>query len=205
MFFRYLHEAGGVGQNPARLVRRAMCAPPPPRAFTDDERDRLLATLGRRADSRPSGTTLLFHLLLATGIRLGSCIALDVDDVDLDGRRAPAEEHEGRSARARVPRARRSPTTCAAGSGTASAGPLFTGRRGRRLTPRHVQRRFKEWLKRAGIARPRRRTLPATRSRRISSRGREPRARPGRAPAPVDHSTMVYAKVNEASVRAALG
>src|SRR5262245_35719005 len=27
-FFRYLHEAGVVPQNPARLVRRAMCAPP---------------------------------------------------------------------------------------------------------------------------------------------------------------------------------
>src|SRR4029079_7415285 len=34
VFFRYLHEAGEIGQNPARLIRRAICGTPPPRSLT---------------------------------------------------------------------------------------------------------------------------------------------------------------------------
>jgi integrase/recombinase XerC len=33
-------------------------------------------------------------------------------------------------------------------------GPLFTDRAGHRLTTRHVQRRFAQWLKKAGVDRP---------------------------------------------------
>src|SRR5262249_54202575 len=82
-FFRYLHEAGIVAQNPARLIRRAMCAPPPPRAFTDDERGRLMMTLREARGFEAERDNALIDLLLSTGIRLGSCIALDVGDVDL--------------------------------------------------------------------------------------------------------------------------
>src|SRR5262249_59017418 len=81
VFFRYLHEAGEIGQNPARLVRRAICGTPPPRSLTPAERDRLLATLAKGGCARDHA---LFHLMLATGIRVGSAVALDVGHVDLD-------------------------------------------------------------------------------------------------------------------------
>ena len=55
MFFRYLHEAGEIGQNPARLVRRAICGTPPPRSLTEQGRDRLLAALKARVDEFSAG------------------------------------------------------------------------------------------------------------------------------------------------------
>ena len=42
---KHLHDAGLVATNPARLLRRARCAPPPPKALRDDEQARLLAVL----------------------------------------------------------------------------------------------------------------------------------------------------------------
>jgi hypothetical protein len=39
--------------------------------------------------------------------------------------------------------------------GDRAAGPLFTDRHGRRLSPRHVRRRFKSWLRAGGITGPR--------------------------------------------------
>src|SRR5262245_47491557 len=151
-FFRYLHEAGVVAQNPARLVRRAMCAPPPPRAFTDDERDRLLATLRAARGFEAERDHTLVALLLATGIRLGSCIALDVGDVDLDAGELRLKATKG---------ARPERMFLARGIGDhlrrwladRDAGPLFTDRRGRRLTSRHVHRRFRAWVAAAGISR----------------------------------------------------
>ena len=74
-FFRYLHEAGVVPQNPARLVRRAICAPPPPRAFTDDERNRLLATLSAAQGFEAERDYAIVDLLLATGERLDPRLA----------------------------------------------------------------------------------------------------------------------------------
>src|SRR5262245_33516545 len=81
VFFRYLHEAGEIGQNPARLVRRALCGVPPPRSLTPDEQARLLATLAKGGCARDHA---LFHLMLATGIRVGSAVLLDIEHVDLD-------------------------------------------------------------------------------------------------------------------------
>ena len=44
-FFAYAHDAGLIASNPARLLRRARCAPPPPRALSADEQDRLMAAM----------------------------------------------------------------------------------------------------------------------------------------------------------------
>jgi site-specific recombinase XerD len=203
-FFRYLHEAGIVTQNPARLVRRAICAPPPPRAFTDDERGRLLATLRAARGFEGERDYALVDLLLATGIRLGSCVGLDVEDVDLD-----ASELRLRSTKGDRPER----VYLAAGIAghlrrwlvDRASGPLFTHRRGRRLTPRHVHRRFKEWVRAARITR----SASPHSCRHTMAVGLL--ARTGNlaiVQAALRHrsitSTMVYAKVDEASVRAAL-
>ena len=36
-FFGFLCRAGVLDRDPARLIRRALCAPPPPRALSPDE------------------------------------------------------------------------------------------------------------------------------------------------------------------------
>jgi integrase/recombinase XerD len=152
VFFRYCHEAGFVAQNPARLVKRAICGNPPPRALTEDETRRLMATLAEGEGPEAERDHALFHLMLATGIRLGSAISLDVEDVDLDAgqlylRTMKGDRREvvylGRAIRAHLRRFISDRTT----------GPLFVGIHGGRISDRHAQRRYREWIQKAGIAR----------------------------------------------------
>ena len=82
-FFGYAHAAGLVASNPARLVRRARCAPPPPRALSDPEVERLLAALDGQAGEAARRDGALVRLLLHTGLRLSSALHLRVEDVDL--------------------------------------------------------------------------------------------------------------------------
>jgi site-specific recombinase XerC len=204
-FFRYLHEAGVVAQNPARLVRRALCAPPPPRAFTDDERDRLLATLRGGRGFEVERDYAIVALLLASGIRLGSCIALDVGDVDLEGGELRLKNTKGDRPE-RVFLAKAIADHLRRWLGDRDAGPLFTDRRGRRLTPRHIHRRFRQWLRAAGISRA---ASPHTCRHSFATSMLARTGNLALVQAALRHrsitSTMIYAKVNEASVRAALG
>jgi len=151
-FFKYVHEAGYVRRNPARLVRRAVCGNPPPRALTEAETERLMDTLANGEGPEAERDHGMFALMLATGIRLGSAVALGVEDVDLEGgelylRTMKADRRErvflGKGIRDHLRRF----------IGGRTAGPLFVGIHGRRLSPRHVQRRFRQWVEKAGIGR----------------------------------------------------
>ncbi len=152
VMFRYLHEAGVITQNPARLVRRALCGTPPPKTLADDDRARLMAALAADTTAEGRRDHALFTLLLTTGIRVGSAVALDVADVDL-GR----GEITLRTTKGDRPETVFTPaTTCALMRGylgERTAGPLFPGRGSDRITTRHVGRRFREWLKKAGVTR----------------------------------------------------
>ena len=149
-FFAWVHAAGYAPRNAAALVQRARCGPPLPRTISDDDQERLLAVLGQAKDPEGLRDRALFTTMLRTGIRVGSAVALDVVDLDL-GR---GELHLGttkgdRPARVLVPR---EVVELLLGylSGRTS-GPLFPGRRGERITTRHVARRLKAWLQRAGV------------------------------------------------------
>lgn len=146
-FFRYLHGAGILPENPARLVRRALYGPPVPRALSDLEQERLLGVLAEA----PERDRVLFTLMLRVGLRVGSAVGLDVEDVDLDRcvlrlRGAKGDRHE----EAVIPRA-----VCehlrrlVHGQ---DSGPLFHGPGGQRLSTRHVQRRFARYAVAAGLA-----------------------------------------------------
>jgi site-specific recombinase XerD len=152
VFFGYLHQAGYIRQNPARLVRLAVCGAPPPRALSEEETKRLVDTLAAGAGPEAERDHAMFHLMLATGIRLGSAIALDVQDVDLDNGELHLATAKGdRRERVYLGRAIRAHLRRFIGQRT--AGPLFVAMHGGRLSPRHVQRRFKMWVQKAGIAR----------------------------------------------------
>ena len=77
-FFRYAHRAGYVAEDPSVVVRRARCGQPPPRALSEDEQRRLLDVLAKADDDAGRRDYALFHLLLATGIRLTSALELKV-------------------------------------------------------------------------------------------------------------------------------
>src|SRR6185436_19595488 len=76
--------SGVLARDPARLVRRARCRPPPPRALSEDDQRRLLHVLAAAEDAEGQRDHVLFATMLGTGIRVGSAVALDVTDVDLE-------------------------------------------------------------------------------------------------------------------------
>ena len=150
-FLGYLHEAGLVRENPGRLVRRANTGAPPPRGLTDAEVKRLLAVLDQANGDAAERDRMLVRLMLGTGIRLSSALAIAVENLDLD---------EG-TILLRATKGDRTQTVflnpdlrvaIAAYIGERTSGPLFPGRDEGRITSRHAQRRFRAWRDRAGIA-----------------------------------------------------
>ena len=151
-FFGYLHAAGHIPSNPARLVRRARCGASPPRALSDDESTRLLASfecVGAPVEKRDRA---LFRLMLEAGVRLGSAVALNVEDLDLEQREIHLRKTKGD--RPEVAYISEALAVHLKGFvGERQSGPLFLSRNGCRVSTRQVQRRLGEWLRYAGIRR----------------------------------------------------
>ncbi len=149
-FFSYANAAGFTAQNPARLIRRARCGAPPPRALSKDDQRRLLMTLSKGTGFAAERDYLLVHLLLASGLRIGSALGLDVEDIDLSTREMFVRRLKGD--RPDVfplgPRIRAHLERYLAGR---TDGPLFANSTGRRITPRHAARRFTMWLARVDV------------------------------------------------------
>jgi integrase/recombinase XerC len=150
-FFRYLHAAGHLREDPSRLVRRALTSTPPPKGLSADDERRLLDVLRAGTGFDAERDLAMFNLMLRSGIRVGSAVDLQVGDVDLErgvlairakgGRRdevliaADVAEHLRRFI------------------GERTSGPLFAARDATALTTRHVARRLRGWAKKAGIQR----------------------------------------------------
>jgi len=151
-FFGFVHAAGYAPSNAARLVRRARCSPPPPRALSDAERERLVAALDQGRSVAELRDRALFRLLLGAGLRVGSALALDVEDLDLEARVVRMRtmknaDQDVAFVPADVVEILREHV------GERRTGPVFEGVGGRRIGARQVHRRLAEWAGRAGIAR----------------------------------------------------
>jgi site-specific recombinase XerC len=92
---------------------------------------------------------MLFKLLLRAGLRLGSALGLDVQDLDLVEGTARIRAKGGRRERVFLPAATRG--ELAAFLAGRTRGPVFASQSGRRLSPRHVQRRFAQVRVTAGL------------------------------------------------------
>jgi site-specific recombinase XerD len=146
-FFGFAYAAGFVAQDPSRLVRRALCGPPPPRGLSAEDRRRLLEVLGSAHGTRDH---VLFALMLGTGMRLGSAVGLDVEDLDLE--RAQVNLRHGKGDRSEVAfLSAELVALLASFVGDRCSGPLFLGRGQGRITGRHVHRRLLHWLGKAGV------------------------------------------------------
>jgi len=148
-FFSYVHAAGWSRQNPARLIRRAHCAGPPPRGLGDQDRERLLSTLEAAQGAGARRDYLLFHLLLATGMRLSAALALTEGDVELERAEVTVRRAKGQRVEHVVlgPQIREHLAGYLEGR---RPGPLFPGRDGGPITRRHAARRLAVWMQRAG-------------------------------------------------------
>jgi integrase/recombinase XerC len=146
-FLAFLHQTGALPEDPARLIRRAMCGPPPPRGLSTDERERLEAVLAEA----PLRDRVLFRLMLHAGLRLGSALALNAEDIDLARGTARLRSAKGRrDLTAHLPRIL-SEELCSL-LADRPTGPLFVGPNARRITPRHVQRLFTGYAHDAGLS-----------------------------------------------------
>jgi integrase/recombinase XerC len=151
-FLGYLADAGFLTTNPARLLRRARCSPPPPKAMSDEEADKVLATLAS-ADGRVAGRDhALVVLLLGAGLRLGAALGLDVEDIDLARGEARLRRDKGDRAEVIV-LTEQVVEVLRAHVAERRSGPVFVGRTGERLSSRHAQRQFAGWLRKSGIER----------------------------------------------------
>jgi len=152
VFFRFLTDAGYLSENPARLIRSTPTDRRVPGYLSVDEARKLLNTIAKSDSALATRDHAMFSLLLGTGIRLGSLVALNVDDVNLTEETVTIKAKGGReetvflNARLCKLLARYiKPVTATDGA------PLFRSRNGGRLGPRQVQLRLKYWLKAAGI------------------------------------------------------
>jgi integrase/recombinase XerD len=149
-FCAFLEASGLVERSPARVLRMARVGSTPPRGMRPEEVADLLAALA--ADTSVAGRRdhALFAFLLGTGARLGSALALEVGDVDLVAGTATLRELKGGGSMTVYLRPELV-TVLTAAVGDRRSGPVFAGRDDGHFSPRHVQRRFEEWLRWAGI------------------------------------------------------
>ena len=131
-FFEYAERAGLVERSPARVLRMARVGPTPPKGLTANEVASLFAVLA--ADPAPAARRdrALFAFLLGTGARLGSALALEVQDVDLAAGNATLRELKGGGTMTVFLRADLVEPLAEAVAGRRS-GPLFAGRDGDHL------------------------------------------------------------------------
>ncbi|HHM12544.1 MAG TPA: phage integrase family protein, partial [Planctomycetaceae bacterium] len=146
VFFGFCHEAAWAKRNAARLLRRALCSPPPPRALSEKEMGKLMAALDEAKTDAEVRDRALFRLLAETGMRIGSALGVEVADLDWEGGwvwlRTMKRQQVGRVA---LPG--NTARMLTDWLGERDSGAVFPG-----MSPRHAQRRFQMWLRRAGLS-----------------------------------------------------
>ena len=140
----------------------------------------------------------------ATGIRLSSALGLDAEDVDLEeGVLLLRSVKGGRVERVLLGKGISRKLARYLGKRT---GPVFPGRDGCRISPRHAQRRFRMWRGRAGLSR----TLsPHSLRHTFAQRLYDQTGDVLLVQSALGHksitSTLVYARAGEQKLRKALG
>ena len=203
--FAYLADAGLLPANPARLLRRARCSSPPPRAMHEDEERKLLAHLAAMPGEAARRDEMLVHLMLGAGLRIGAAVGIDIDDLDLaHGEVRIRRDKNDRSVTVLL--SRELVTELRAFVGERRSGPLFATSRGSGITVRHAQRRFALAVAAAGL--DRRISAHSCRhtfaTRLLQRTGNLQLVRHALRHASIA-STAIYAQVDDNTVRAALG
>lgn len=90
-FFRWLNRGGVLTTDPAEKVVQQSVISPLPEVLTTDEQFKVLEIaakyrMARKPDARPY---VLLALLLATGIKKGECLAINLNHIDLQAPTGP--------------------------------------------------------------------------------------------------------------------
>jgi integrase/recombinase XerC len=153
-FFGFLVRCGVLKDDPSRLLRNGRATRRQPTYLNRSETQRLLRTIDSARDPLALRDQAFFTLLLSTGLRLGSAIALNLSEVDFRNRvigvLGKGQTHQNvflppRASAALAAYIRQSRASNHRDS------PVFISGRGSRLTTRQAQFRLKLWLRRAGL------------------------------------------------------
>jgi site-specific recombinase XerD len=199
-FFAYLHQSGMIGEDPTRMIRRARCGPPPPRGLADEERSRLTTVLSQA----PLRDRVLFELMLTAGLRVGSAVGLDLEDLDLARGIVHLRNTKGGNDQiAHLPR--HTADLIASIATGRTTGPLFASSRGKRLTTRHVQRLFTRYATEANLSVSSTHALRHTFAMNLYERTGDVLLVQKALRHRSLESTMVYARADDRRLRVALG
>jgi len=147
-FFGYCTRAQWVARDPSRVLRNARCSPPPPKAMTEGQIERLRAAMDTATSDAEIRDRALFTLLIDTGVRLSSAVGLDCEDIDAESGQATIQAKGGHTEIVFLNTQIQGLLMDLAGE---RHGPVFLSATGRRISARQVQRRFSMWLKRADV------------------------------------------------------
>lgn len=153
-FFRYLIKKGIVKANPAELIPTPKVEKYLPAVLTVEETGSLIEAIRLRAVRASAVRDLaILEVLYSSGIRVSELTGLDVKDADLNSGTIKVLGKGGKERIAYLGEyARSSLEAYQRERGYVSSGdPLFTGRAGRRITPRTVQRLVKDYTLLSGI------------------------------------------------------
>jgi len=152
-FLRYLVREGEISANPGLGVSAPRGARRLPATLDVDQMGHLLGIRGD--DPVTVRDRAMLELLYSSGLRLAELVGLDLGDIDLaDG--LVRVTGKGRKTRL-VPVGRNAREAVAAwlrqrsGMAAVEERALFTGLRGRRISPRSVQARVTHWARRSGL------------------------------------------------------
>ena len=152
-FFEWLARRREIPANPCAGVRPPKAAKTLPATLSPDEAVRLVAI----DDETDMGVRdrAIFELAYSSGLRVSELAGLDVDALDA---RTGEVRVTGKGSKTRiVPVGEHALAALAkwasvrAGVARAGEKALFVGRSGRRVSPRDLQRRIKQWANAAGI------------------------------------------------------
>jgi len=150
VFGNYLHAADLVAANPARLIRRARCTPPPPKPLSDDEVVRLLEAMTEEKNFAAYRDFALFSMLAGCGLRIGSALAARIEDLDFArGVLWIKTAKGGVQGRVIVPSAQAEILRAIIGPRT--TGPIFPASHGGPMSTRSAASRLQYWARRAGV------------------------------------------------------
>jgi integrase/recombinase XerC len=151
VFFKFLVDSDYLSRDPARLVRYAKLQLLPARAMSKAEVERLFAAIRKHRDPIARRDELMFRLMLGTGIRVGSLIALNTNDLDLKSgtmrirAKGGVEQTVYLNAQLRRQLAQHISTLAT------DSDALFRSGNTRGIGRRQVQVRFSHWRDRAGL------------------------------------------------------
>jgi len=154
-FFRWAHEAGLVGANPAATIHLRHRRRPAPDVLTPQEKRHLVKAIDLTRGPKAERDAVLIDLILNTGLRISETLGLDMADVAVADKHVSVTAKGGSTDKVFIngkTRKRLEAYLKVRRRVLAESPALFLSNRGQRLCVRQAEFLVDQWLARAGIA-----------------------------------------------------